>query len=223
MPIIPLKFASQSYQNRSLPVSAQRLVNCYCEKTSQDAKTPEVIYGSAGFKSFADIGTGLPIWGMHYFNNQIYVVCGDYVYTVSGSGVVTQLTGDMATVNEVCQMMNNGSEVGILKSDGTLYRATTSQVIQVTDADLPTVGSITYLDSFLFYNEVDSNLFGTSASNDMSDYDALDTANAESDSDYIVRVFGDLGELWLFGERTIEIWYNTRPFLQNSTVSSIER
>lgn len=211
MTVIPLHFAKQAYQNRSLPASAQRLVNLYCERASdpEDAKVPEVLYGAPGLKLFKNMGIDAPIFGMHYFNNNVYVICGDNAYIMSGSGVVTQLIGSMATVTGYVQMMNNGFEVGALKPDGSLYKLTESQVFQVVDPDLPAVGSITFLDSFLFYNQVNSNLFGASASNDITSYTTLDTANAESSSDYIVRVFGDLGELWLFGQETTEIWYNT--------------
>lgn len=211
MPIIPLHFAKQSYQNRSLPVSAQRLVNIYCEKASdsEDAKVPEVLYGAPGLKLFKDLGIDKSIYGLHYFNNNTYIICGDNAYIMSASGVITQLTGTMATVTGFVQMINNGFEVAALKPDGSLYKLTETQVILITDEDLPSVGSITFLDSFLFYNQVNSNLFGSSGANDITTYDPLDTANAESSSDYIVRVFGDLGELWLFGQETTEIWYNT--------------
>lgn len=229
MPTIPLKFASQAYQNRSLPVSAQRLVNLYCEKTDPDAKVPEVLYGAAGLKLFKDLGFINPIYGLHYFNDLLYIVCGDNVYTMSASGVVTQLTGSMATVTGNCQMLNNAFEVAILKPDGSLYKADATTVQQVTSSALPAVGSITYLDSFLFYSEVNSNLFGSSASQDILTYDPLDTANAESDSDKVVRVFGDLGELLIFGEETTEIWYNTGettglfPYQKTSGGSVIKR
>jgi hypothetical protein len=211
MGIYTLNFAKQAYQNRSLPASAQRLVNLYCERASdpEDSKSPETLYGTPGLTLFANLGVDAPIYGMHEFNGQVYIVCGDNAYVMSGSGTFTQLSGSMATVTGNVQMMNNGFEVGALKPDGSLYKLTTTQCIPVTDPDLPAVGSITFLDSFLFYNQVNSNLFGSSGVNDITSYDPLDTANAESDSDYIVRVFGDLGELWLFGQETTEIWYNT--------------
>jgi len=45
MTVIP--FATNSYSSRSLPISAQRTVNCYAEKEPEDAETPVAVFGCA--------------------------------------------------------------------------------------------------------------------------------------------------------------------------------
>src|ERR1700754_3691332 len=39
--------------------------------------------------------------------------------------------------------------------------------------------------------------------------DALRFATAESSPDNLVRVYSAFGQLWLYGEKTTEVWYNS--------------
>jgi hypothetical protein len=74
---------------------------------------------------------------------------------------------------------------------------------------LPPAGTITFIDSYFVVNKVDSGQFNISAQNDGLVWAALDFATAESSPDNLVRVINAVGQLWLFGERTTEIWTNT--------------
>ena len=62
--------------------------------------------------------------------------------------------------------------------------------------------------------------------NDLTSYDALRIASAEESPDLLVRAFAFAGELWLFGEVSIEIWGGSAtgdfPFVARRN-SSIQR
>jgi hypothetical protein len=82
--IIP--FAVESYSSRSLPVSAQRVVNCYAEKEPPDAKTQVAVFGSPGMTRFATCGTG-PVRGFTFMNGVAYVVSGQRLYSLTSPGL----------------------------------------------------------------------------------------------------------------------------------------
>ncbi len=78
----PVQFAIQSYESRTLPLSAQQLVNLYAEAPPQDAKSQVVLYGTPGIKTFCDnLGDG-PIRGMHVMDGLLYVMSGNILYKV---------------------------------------------------------------------------------------------------------------------------------------------
>jgi hypothetical protein len=67
---------------------------------------------------------------------------------------------------------------------------------------------VTVIDGFALFTRLDSNQFHISALLDASAYDALDFASAEASPDLLVAPKSHRGNVWLFGERTIEVWYN---------------
>lgn len=217
---IPL--AKHFYQLRSLPLSAQQCINLYYEPAGPETKTQGALYSTPGLKPFASVGNG-PIFGMHTLDGLLYVVSGDNVFTVNSSGGTTDL-GTLGTVADVVIMSDNGTNVIIVLETGAAYLATSSTLVQITDVDFPSVSSVTVLDTYALYTKTDTTQYIFSALNDASSYDALDFKSAESSPDLLVRIFAFNDELWLFGERTTEVHYNSGvgdiPFVvrQNATI-----
>lgn len=204
-------------------ISAQRCVNMYYQKTEDDTGTGGALLPTPGLKLFASVGTG-PIWGMHVLNNLLYVVSGNNVYTVDQFGGATDL-GGMGTVSNSVVMDDNGTDVCIVLEGGAAYLAQPSSLTQITDGDFRSAGSVTVIDFYGVFNELNSGRYFISDLNDLSSYNPLNFATAEAASDNLVRVFAFNDELWLFGERTTEIHYNSGegrfPFIprQNSTLN----
>ncbi len=202
-----LQFARNAYQSRSRPINSQRLVNLYAEANPPDSKEPLVLIGTPGLKLFADLGDK-SINGLHVMKGTLFAVVGADVYTVNAAGIGT-LIGDIGINEQRVEMEDNGTQVVILKEDGTAYVATTASVVQITDVDFRPASSVTFMDGYHVFTERDSQVFFISGLNDALSYDALDFASAESKPDDLVRVFSDHSELWLFGVETIEVWYNS--------------
>ena len=202
-----INFARQAYQSRSRPLNAQRLVNYYLEPAPEDSKSLDVLIGTPGFKLFANISSDR-IYGMHVMGSLIYAVIGNSVYTVNTSGGGNSL-GAIGTVSDVVVMYDNGTYVIIVKEDGASYYANSSSLTQITDGQFESASSVTVIDGYGIFTRKDTNEFAISALNDISAYGALDFATAEQNPDLLVRAFALKGNLWLFGDRSIEIWYNT--------------
>lgn len=221
--IIP--FASQSYESRSLSLSAQRVVNLYAELPVRNSKSQIALFGTPGLKRWTTVGSG-KIRGLHRMGTLLYVLSGTEVYKVDATKAATligQIPGDQKV-----QMEDNGTQIAVLAgplpTDG--YVITESEVTQITDPDFPGGSSITFLDQYLVISVPDSGQFAISALADATSYDALDFATAEADPDRLIRVFADHRELWLLGEESTEIWVNTgdSPFpLERQTGTYLER
>lgn len=84
--------------------------------------------------------------------------------------------------------------------------------VSITDPAVglpPSVGTLTFLDSFFLVNENGSGRFWKSQPNDGTQWAALDFATAESSPDNLKRVIAAVGQLWLMGDDTGEIWTDT--------------
>ena len=85
-------------------------------------------------------------------------------------------------------------------------------LIQVTNPGMIGSGSLAVMDTYFIVTK--GNQFQPSAADDGTNWDALNFATKEGYSDDIVTAFSDHRELWLFGQRDAEVWYDagTSPF-----------
>lgn len=198
-----------SYVQRSLPFNAQRTVNLYPIVDEQGAEVAS-LQGTPGLSEFATAGSG-PIRGcFRSGNGRIFFISGPSLFEVNSVGTAT-LRGSLATSDGSISTAEDINTLGIC--DGTkLYSFNygTDTLTTITAADLPSsVGFVTNIDGYFVVNENESGRFYISAINDITSWNALDFATAESKPDELRCVVNAVGQLWLFGETTTEIWTNT--------------
>lgn len=197
---IPIGMMQQ--KTRSPFVSSQSLVNCFFE-TMQPAGA--AVYGAFGLTEFADCGAG-PIRGETQFNETLYAVSGDMLYSVTESGDETAI-GPIAGYDPV-DFSDNGNQLTIV-SDSTsyVYTESTGVLTPINDTDFRRASSTAFLKQTTIFTVYDSNVFITSALSDSTDYDALDVATAEAKPDKLVRGMTSGNEWFAMGKRSIEGYY----------------
>jgi hypothetical protein len=197
-----------TYTERSLPFDAQRTINLF-PVLDQQGKETAALYGTPGLLSFATAGSG-PIRGCYNAaNGRAFMVSGNGFYEISSLGVATSL-GGLDTSSGICSIDENGTELAVCDGAGVYILTYSSNAwAKVTDADLPTAGTITFIDGYFVVNQVDTGKFYISGLYAGTTWDALDFATAESSPDELLRVINAVGQLWLFGVKTAEIWTNT--------------
>ena len=199
----------QTYQQRSLPFDAQRTIN-FWPVFDDEGKEVSALYGTPGLSLFASAGTQGHRQSFTSSNDRCFFVAGSSVYEVLSNGT-TENRGTLLTSFGNISMDENNTQLGIC--DGTnLYTLTYSDntFAQVTDTDLPSnVGFLTAIDNYFVVVEKDTQRFYISALNDGDSWAALDFASAESNPDRLIAAKNALGQLWLFGKNTTEIWTNT--------------
>lgn len=201
-----IPWALQSYKHRNLPISAQQVINWFPEQEPRDAAAPVVLLPTPGVRLFATLPTG-PLRGKHVLGASLYCVSGEFLYEVNVSGSLTA-RGAIPGSGPV-DIDDNGSQMGIVCPDTNqmfYYTPATTTLAQVTDADFLGAVSIACLGGYTICVRPDSNIFAWSSVGDMSAWDALDFASADGSSDNTLRGVRINEQLWLFGERTTEIW-----------------
>jgi len=184
------------------------MVNLYPVAAEQGKETT-ALYGTPGLDLFATAGNG-PIRNCFAATNErSFAVSGSDLYEVLSNGTTSSL-GTLDQSSGIVSMAENGFQLAIC--DGVsvyIFTYATDVFEKVADLDLPTAGTICFIDGYFVINKNDTGSFYISGLYDGTSWDALDFATAESSPDRLVRVYSAIGQLWLFGARTAEIWTNT--------------
>lgn len=136
------------------------------------------------------------------------MVCGESLYEIDSGGATTSL-GSLGGSSGTVSMDENGTQLAICDGSSVyIFTYSTDTFVTVSDADLPSAETIKFIDGYFVINKNDSGAFYLSELYDGTSWDALDFATAESSPDNLKRVYNALGQLWLFGDKTIEIWSN---------------
>lgn len=165
--------------------------------------------GTPGLSLFATAGTGPIRGGLAAANDRAFFVSGSILYEISSSGTATN-RGVLDTSNGIVTFADNGFQLGIC--DGSkvyMFTYASNAFTKVTDPDLPSAGAIDFVDGYFIINKVDTGQFYISGLYDGLSWDALDFASAESSPDLLTRAINFIGQLGLFGDKTLEIWRNT--------------
>jgi hypothetical protein len=204
-------FIGPSYTLRTVNVDCQRCINLYPELVeSGKGKEGEVavLLSTPGLLLKVTIGAG-PIRGTYTASNgQLFVVSNTKIYRVSGAWVATEL-GTLNSNSGHVSMADNGiSLVAVDGTDGYVVTLSSGAFAEITDPDFLGADQVTYQDGYFIFNKPDSGQFYITELNS-TNIDALDIATSEGSPDNIVAILSENRNLWLFNERTTEVFFNS--------------
>lgn len=200
---VPLQIAGGDFRHKSRSLSAQITRNFLPQIQSSTAENQYTLEPTPGLKPFVVGGNGDR--GMLDHRNILYVVHGTSLQSISSAGVRTTL----GTIpgSERCILVGFIDSILIVCA-GAVYEWDGSVLTQASDPDLETPNSVAVLNSQAIYDG-DGGRFGVSDVGDPLAVNGLNYATAESDADALVRVFTFGQNLYLFGEKTTEQWWNS--------------
>lgn len=202
----PLNLGLGSNIGQDGQVSNVRHINCYVEDAGTDAKGRFVIYACPGLDRF-DNGTytGISRGLIQLNDNALIGFLGNEVASFDTGGVSSTL-GTLVGSGRVFLARNRNAapQIAVITNSGQYHILQSGTISQISDADLPTPNSVTYLKGFFVFSIADGRIFQSDL--DASNVGALAFDSANSRSEGLVRVFGHGGFLYAFGKRTTEIW-----------------
>lgn len=202
-----IQFATQSYKSDSLPISSQRVINCYAEMEPKDAKTQVAVKGVPGMDAFAVCGSG-PVRGLWTMAGVLYAVSGQTLYSISSAGVVTSL-GGAVTGTSVVSMADNGTQLCIVNGTNGYIWSQTGGFQLITNANFYPSANVTFFDDYFVFNQVNTNKIFISAILDGTTYNGLNIAAAEVQPSYVLATVNQQENLLIFTQKVIETWYDT--------------
>lgn len=214
-----------AYQSHSVIAAAQRCLNLYPETGPTTAASsgasvsnigePSVVahYPTPGTRLLGSIGTG-PIRGIRQCSTGgVYVVSGDTLYLVnvgdwSGTPLGTLTPGIRTPVS----MVDNGLDMVVVDGSANGWTVTLADntFAQINDPNGMFIGAdrVDYLDTFFIFNKPGTPQFYISGSLAVT-FDSLDFANKAAYSDLLMTTVVCKRLIYLVGERTTEIWYES--------------
>ena len=199
---------------RSVNAADNRLVNLFPEVVPEGGKEPGFLNRAPGLRLLTTVGTG-PIRGMWQYGDYGYVVSGVELYKID-TAYTSTLLGTVSGTGPV-SMSDNGTQLFIAcNPKGFIYNALTGVFVEITDVDFPGAQMVGYVDGYFVFTEPNSQRYWITSILEGTSVDPLDFASAEGDPDNLVSLIIDHREIWLFGNNSIEVWYDagapTFPF-----------
>jgi hypothetical protein len=204
-------FIGPTYALAQKSAGAQRLVNLYPEIYETGPRKGNVarFVGTPGLRRRATLGDG-PIRGvLRASTGQVFAVSNNRVFEVFSDWTSTVRGGSLATAGGRVTMADDGVRIVIGDGSATAYSvplAAGSPVVAI-GGDCPG-GHVAWQDGYFVNTVPDTGRFQISGLSALT-YDALDFATAEGRPDNLVMVLSVNRQLWLFGELSTEVWWNT--------------
>jgi hypothetical protein len=227
MTVRPLPLATQSYELRSRPAAAQRMVNLFPERLPEGARSPFYLKPTAGLTAFKDTSEG-PIYAAASLAGSYFCIGGNSAYRLQDDALAapTFLGTVGALPAGASFFFHHSIAVGLVgvvfcvppRAYVADYAGNPIQQITTGVGDWPADGasSVAYLDGYYVFSSYTGDRMYVSNILDPTHYDALSYVRISSTVDYIMKLVAFNGELWVFGQNAVSAWYNngnaTAPF-----------
>jgi hypothetical protein len=201
-------FVGPSYSARVKNLDAQQCINLYPEMAGPNSKTVAALIGTPGLALWSTLAGG-GIRGSIRFDSALsVVVCGANVYTVNTAGVAT-LRGTIDALSTPVSMASNGTVVMIVTGPrGYALNPTTGALTQILNGAFTGADRVDFVDGYFVFNKPGTGQFQITGLY-TTDIDPLDFATAEGAPDLLISLIVDHRELWLFGETSTEVYFNS--------------
>lgn len=218
-------FIGPTYALSSVNVDCQRCINLYPELdelgTGKDQEIASLVE-APGLNLLCTLPTNKcrgslysAVTGLLYeiYGNTLYQVNDDF--TFSALGTLTTSSGQVSMAETVNRLaIVDGTTFGFFWN----YTAATYTAIpfppDVNDFTFNGCATVTTQDGYFIFFNINTNtwfisgLAGSEVADD-STINALDASAKDAAPDALVAVFSDHRNVWLFGLRTTEIWFNS--------------
>ena len=208
-----IPFTGGNYAGRSTNVASQEMINYFYEKNIDG----ESLVSTPGSTVLVTPKSGEVRGGIEY-NDLAYFVIGNTLYEINSAGTATS-RGTINTSTGRVSMAHNGLRGGASSgnkqimivdgSNGWIYDNTAQTLTEITDADFTNSFSVVFIDGYFVFAQRDTDRFWLTAIYDGTAVDPNDFSTAEGDPDDIQALIADQRELFIFGKRTLEVWYNS--------------
>ena len=174
----------QAYVARSINEADNKLINLFPEITADGGKEAAYLMRAPGLKLFTAVGDG-PVRGMWTYNDQAYVVSGDFLYQIYENGTSTKI-GTIEGTGPV-SIADNGTQMFIAANPkGYIFNQKTNELAPISDIDFPGSKMVGFLDGYFVFSEPDSQRFWITGLYDGDQINPLDFASAEGSPDGLV-------------------------------------
>ncbi len=226
-----INFLNEYYKSRSLDNNCSDLINMYLEVENQDrvklqsedtgtkqlseltkqhGKFNVIAYPTDGLTVF-NSGSGSIVRGLYEHLEVVYAVVDDKLYSYNSGGTRSSSLGTLSTSTGQVEIQAINDYIIINdETDQYTYRISTTTFATTTDGDFPASPyTIAAQDGYAFVAPTNSTTVQGSDISNPTSYNALSFSTKIGQGDNIVKLLSNQEKLWVFGQKTTEIWYNS--------------
>lgn len=206
-------FIGASYLSRSRNFDSQRCVNLFPQPSeSGTSKAIAMLLGTPGLTLFSTLAGGGVRGCFRFTKTQSIAVAGGNVYSVDTTGVVT-LIGTIVSRTTPVSMASNGTTIMLVTGpEGYVVTPNVipalSTVVQIANPAFLGADTVDYINGYFVFNQPGTGRFQITGlfANTIN---PLDFATAEGSPDLLVSLLVNHLEIWLYGENSTEIFFDS--------------
>lgn len=221
---IEIPFVGGGYTARNPNSNAQVSQNLYLERDNTGGRSIAWLTATPGAKAWKDMSVSVEGRAFAEFEGELYSVFGNTVYKHASDRSQTSI-GTIGTSSGFCDINIDDNNMVVFDStNGWIWNGSTFTAISAAGFPVNITGA-TYQDGRHIVSSAGTGQFficgltGTGEA-DPASWSALDFATAEGAADNLVSPVSLEVQLWLIGEKSTEIWFNsgaTFPFARDSS------
>jgi hypothetical protein len=205
-------FIGPTFEARSVNANTERVINLYPEVVGGTPKAPLVLLHTPGTRLFAQRGGG-PVRGLFAQDGRAFAVSGGEFVEVFASGLTTVrglVYGGWEPVT-ICSNGAAGHQLFITSHGyGYIFDLVSGTFTGLTDPSVPSpIRMGAFCDGYFLALVGGTGTLRYSALEDGLTWDTLDVIQRSYGSDAIEALVVNHRELWMFGSRTSEVWYDS--------------
>lgn len=203
-----VNFAKESALSGDNPgVTAQRLVNCYASPTSLGARSPFVLRSVLGYDAarFGDVVNYVPVAALGG-EDYLFVIASGRLFSISSLGAST-LLGSVASAEDAIMARIEGGVA--VASGGDYFVWDGAALTKPEGGAFTSEGSVAFLDQYTVISEEGGRRVEWTELAAPASRNASHVKIKEGRPDNVLRVLAAQGRLWVMGESSSEVWYNT--------------
>jgi hypothetical protein len=199
--------ARELSRRRTLRATSERHVN-YMLKRSEAGPEKSLLFREQ-VPGLARLGSvGAEARGAFWTGSRLFIVAGSALLEVFSDWTTAVLGSLLTSTGRVEMAQGLFSLVVVDGPNGYVLTLANSTFSRITDPDFLGSRRVAFLDGrFIFAKPNSQQWFWSAGIDTAADYSALDFASAERRPDNIVGHLVDHGEIWLFGQGSVEVWF----------------
>jgi len=201
---IPFSVSSSSgYSSKN---NDAELINMFVHMEEAGSKSNHILMNTEGAEFILE--APYTIYGTYEFKDTLYIATEQALYEYLP---VTQTLKDLGVISFDRNVVfsDNGIDIMIVGVNGYAYTPSTGVLKNMSsEAGWYPADTVTYMDGYFIFNRTGTGQFFISKLYS-TELDPIDWASAESAPDDTLGVLVSNRQLWLFGERSIEVWYDS--------------
>lgn len=185
--------------------NSARLTNCYLEPVALGGRTGFAVKAVPGMTGFVTV-PGIFVRAMGEIGGLLYAISNGRLYSISTAGAVSDLGAVDDSPNAT---LTGNSGVVAMTVDGRYFILSGGVISEPAAGAFSAFGAAEFIGGYTVLTELNGRRFQWSALANAASLPGLNFSTADGRDDNAIRPFQINGALYIFKERSHEVWYIT--------------